>query len=182
MKRDELGKYWKKAVKGRAAEAKVIDPASVVTAPWVRLKCKYGCEMYGREYCCPPETPTPEQTREILDCYQRAILFHYRAARQEGVDRRKGRRALIDAIVALEGEMFKDGFYKAFALLSGPCGLCAECAKSKNKPCNFGNRARPSMESCGIDVYQTAWNNGFPIQPLRHKGETQNLYCLLLVD
>ena len=89
---------------------------------------------------------------------------------------------LIDAIVELEGEMFKDGYYKAFALLSGPCGLCAECAKSKNKPCNFGNRARPSMESCGIDVYQTAWNNGFPIQPLRHKGETQNLYCLLLVD
>jgi hypothetical protein len=38
------------------------------------------------------------------------------------------------------------------------------------------------MESCGIDVYQTARNNGFPIQPLRHKGETQNLYCLMLVD
>jgi len=75
-----------------------------------------------------------------------------------------------------------NGYYKAFALLSGPCSLCAECAKSKNKPCGFGSRARPSMESCGIDVYQTAWNNGFPIQPLRHKGETQNLYCLMLVD
>jgi predicted metal-binding protein len=182
MKRDELGKYWKRVIKGRPAEAKVIDPASVVTAPWVRLKCKYGCDMYGREYCCPPETPTPGQTREILDCYQRAILFHYQAARKEGVNRAKARRAFIDALVELEGEMFKDGYYKAFALLSGPCSLCAECAKSKNNPCNFGARARPSMESCGIDVYQTAWNNGFPIQPLRRKGETQNLYCLILVD
>jgi predicted metal-binding protein len=183
MKRGELEKYWKKVIKqGRPAEAKVIDPASVVTAPWVRLKCKYGCEMYGREYCCPPETPTPEQTREILDCYQRAILFHYRAEKKETANRRKGRRAFLDAIVELEGEMFKDGYYKAFALLSGPCGLCAQCAKPEGQPCNFGSRARPSMESCGIDVYQTAWNNGYPIQPLRRKDETQNLYCLMLVD
>jgi len=182
MKQGGLGKYWKGVIKGRPAEAKVIEPGSVVTAPWVRLKCKYGCEMYGREYCCPPETPTPEQSREILSCYRRAILFHYQAAKREGENRTKARKAYLDALVELEGRMFKDGYYKAFVLLSGPCSLCAECAKSKNEPCHFGSRARPSMESCGIDVYQTAWNNGFPIQPLRHKGETQNLYCLMLVD
>jgi predicted metal-binding protein len=182
VKRDELDKYWRKAIKDRPAEAKVIDPASVVTAPWVRLKCKYGCEMYGREYCCPPETPTPEQTQEILSCYRRAVLFHYKAAKKEGVNRTKARRAFLDALVELEGDLFKEGYYKAFALLSGPCGRCAECAKSENQPCHFGSLARPSMESCGIDVYQTARNNGFPIQPLRHKGESQNLYCLMLVD
>jgi predicted metal-binding protein len=169
-------------IKGRSAEAKVIHPASVVTAPWVRLKCHYGCEMYGREYCCPPETPSPEETRELLDGYNRAILFHYQAGKKGGDNRSMTRRAFLDEIEELEGEMFKDGYYTAFALLSGPCRLCVECAKSKNKPCNFGSRARPSMESCGIDVYQTAWNNEFPIQPLRHKGEIQNLYCLMLVD
>jgi predicted metal-binding protein len=182
MKKGDLGKYWKRAIKGRPAEARVIEPASVVTAPWVRLKCQYGCQMYGREYCCPPETPTPEHTREILSCYRRAILFHYQAAKKEGENRAKTRKAFLDALVDLEGQMFKDGFYKAFVLLSGPCNLCVECAKAENKPCHFGSRARPSMESFGIDVYQTAWNNGFPIQPLRHKGETQNLYCLMLVD
>ena len=182
MKRRDLQAYISSVTKRRPAEAKIIDPGSVVTAPWVRLKCKYGCEMYGREYCCPPETPTPEQTRGVLDGYQRGILFHYQAAKKKGGTRRKGRRDFLDAIVELEGEMFKEGYYKAFALLSGPCSLCVECAKSKNRPCNFGSRARPSMESCGIDVYQTAWSNGFPIQPLHHKGETQNLYCLMLVD
>ena len=182
MKRSGVEKYWKKVIKGRPAEAKVIDPASVMTAPWVRLKCKYGCERYGRGYCCPPETPTPEQTREILNSYQRAILFHYQAKKKGDESRRKERRAFVDALVELEGVMFKDGYYKAFVLVSGPCRLCEQCAKSKSLPCNFGSRARPSMESCGIDVYQTAWNNGFPIQPLRDKGETQNLYCLMLVD
>ena len=48
MKKEDLGKYWKRAIKGRPAEARVIEPASVVTAPWVRLKCQYGCQMYGK--------------------------------------------------------------------------------------------------------------------------------------
>ncbi len=38
------------------------------------------------------------------------------------------------------------------------------------------------MESCGIDVFQTARNNGFFIRALREKTETQNFYCLMLVD
>jgi predicted metal-binding protein len=78
--------------------------------------------------------------------------------------------------------MFKDGYYKAFVYLAGPCHLCKECAKMTGEPCNFGNKARPSMEACGIDVYQTARNNGFYIEPLREKGETQNIYGLMLVD
>jgi len=44
------------------------------------------------------------------------------------------------------------------------------------------DQARPSMESCGIDVFQTARNNGFYIDTLRDKSETQNNYCLMLVD
>ncbi len=83
----------------------------------------------------------------------------------------------------MEGEMFKDGFYKAFVFLAGPCSLCKEgCAKSKQEPCRFGEKPRPSMEGAGIDVFQTARNNGFPIVPLKEMTETQNLYALMLVD
>jgi hypothetical protein len=39
-----------------------------------------------------------------------------------------------------------------------------------------------AMEGAGIDVYQTARNNGFPIVPLKEMAETQNLYSLMLVD
>ena len=31
--------YWEQVTGGKPAEAKEIDPRSVVTAPWVRLKC-----------------------------------------------------------------------------------------------------------------------------------------------
>jgi len=38
------------------------------------------------------------------------------------------------------------------------------------------------MEACGIDVYQTARNNGFSIETLRERTQTQNHYCLMLID
>jgi|GEM_PF-2393063 len=86
--------------------------------------------------------------------------------------------AYLDMLVNLEGELFKDGFYKAFVMLAGPCVLCRECGLKENAPCRFPAKMRPSMEACGIDVYQTASNNGFFINTLKEKIETQNIYCL----
>ena len=78
---DDLRKYCASAAEKGATHAKQIRPSSVVTAPWVRLKCQSGCGSYDRSYCCPPETSTPENTRAILDTYQRAILLHKEAPR-----------------------------------------------------------------------------------------------------
>ncbi|MCF8063009.1 MAG: DUF2284 domain-containing protein [Deltaproteobacteria bacterium] len=183
MNDPSIERYCARAVdEGGATQARVISLSTVVTAPWVRLKCQFGCPGYGRSYGCPPDSPTPRQTQEIIDSYHRAILFHLEAARAPDGSRRKQRHRLYDALVTLEGEFFKDGCYKAFVFLSGPCHLCRECGKLKGEACRYGDRARPSMEACGIDVYQTARNNGFFIEPLREKSETQNIYCLMLVD
>ena len=118
----------------------------------------------------------------MINSYRRAILFHKDAPRIEGVNRWKARGELYSKLVELEGEVFKDGYYKAFIYLAGPCHLCKECAKLEGAPCNFGDKARPAMEACGIDVYQTARNNGFFIETLSDKSETRNSYCLMLVD
>jgi predicted metal-binding protein len=176
----DLEKYCKLATGSGATNAKQIKPDSVVTADWVRWKCQFGCTQYGLGYCCPPDTPTPEQTRKLIDCYKRAILFHHESP---AVPERGQRfRDFLGMLIDLEGEMFKDGYYKAFLLAEGPCRICKECAKLKDEPCSFGFKARPSMEGCGIDVFQTARNNGFFIVPLKEKTETQNVYCLMLVD
>ncbi|MHB8764600.1 MAG: DUF2284 domain-containing protein [Deferrisomatales bacterium] len=163
-----------------ATGAKVISPGTVVTAPWVRWKCQFGCRGFGGSHCCPPHTPTDAETRRLLDSYQRAILFHLEAPHRPG--RGKLFKEYFAKLVELEGTVFKDGYYKALVLVAGPCSVCAECAATKGNPCSFGAKARPSMESCGIDVFQTARNHGFGIGPLREKTETQNIYSLLLVD
>ncbi len=180
IKDRDLSEYGLRAVEGGATHAKQIAPDSVVTAPWVRLKCQFGCPGYGKSYCCPPNTPTPEQTREILDSYQRAILFHIEVP--DMPEKGKRYRKFFDMLVDLEGEIFKDGYYKAFVFLAGPCRLCKECGILEDRPCNFLHRARPCMEACGMDVFQTARNNGFFIEPLRERTETNNEYCLMLVD
>jgi predicted metal-binding protein len=176
----DLEKYGQAAINGGATHVKQIDPSAVVTAPWVRLKCQFGCPSYGKGYGCPPDTPTWEETRTILDSYQRAILFHIEVPHMPKKERHY--RKYFDMLVDLEGEMFKDGFYKALLFLAGPCRLCKTCAKVEDKPCKFLGKTRPCMESCGMDVFQTARNSGYFIQPLSEKTETNNEYCLMLVD
>jgi predicted metal-binding protein len=179
MQNSDLEVYCRKAVEAGVNSARVINPGNVVTAAWVRLKCQWGCK-YKLTHCCPPETPTPKETREILDCYRRAILCHTEAPMSP--ERGKRMVGVLKNMVDLEGEMFKDGYYKAFVLLAGPCVLCRECGKKKGADCSFPDRARPSMESFGIDVFQTAWDHGLTIRTLRDKSEPQNLFFLFLVD
>jgi predicted metal-binding protein len=176
----DLDKYCKLAMEKGATHAKQIHPSSVVTGAWVRWKCQFGCTRYGLGYCCPPDSPTPEQTRALIDCYHRAILFHLE--NPASGERMKPVKQFEKMLVELEEEAFKDGYYKAFVLGEGPCALCKECAKQMGAPCNFKRDARPAMEACGIDVFQTARNNGFFISPLKEKTETRNYYCLMLVD
>jgi len=176
----DLNKYCEQGLASGATRVKRIHPGSVVTAPWVRLKCQFGCQKYNRGYCCPPHTPTPEQTRAILDSYNRAILFHRELPYEK--NRGKTSHQYIEKLVQLETDIFKDGYYKAFVLTAGPCHACEICVKNQGDPCKFGRTARPSMEACGIDVYQTARANGFMINTLREITETQNWYCLMLVD
>ena len=70
-----MEKYIELLKAGGADLALVIDPATVVTEPWVEFKCRYGCPRYGKSYCCPPHSPDYKRTREILDSFRRALLF-----------------------------------------------------------------------------------------------------------
>jgi predicted metal-binding protein len=170
--------FCKRAIEMGIEEAKIIDPASVATAEWVRLKCQYGCPGFGKSLCCPPRTPTPDMTRKVIDSYQKAILLHQR------LPKRRTGWARFDnfskSIVRLEIEMFLDGYYKAWSMGSGPCDLCKECNLSGS--CKHGYEARPSMEACGIDVYKTARDNGFHIQVVRTRDDEMNIFGVILVE
>jgi hypothetical protein len=43
-------------------------------------------------------------------------------------------------------------------------------------------KARPSMEACGIDVYETSRNAGFRIEPVREKSDYVKYFGLLLME
>ena len=152
-----------------AKGAKVIDPKTVVTEQWVRWKCRYGCGGYGSSLVCPPRSPTPDETRRMLDGYKRGVLFE--AAEWQGVK---------PLAVSLERELFLTGYYKAFGLGAGPCTLCKECAFDEG--CRHPNDARPAMEACGIDVFATVRENGFVVNVVRKRTDPQHYFGLVLVD
>ena len=166
--------YCKKASEIGLDGAKVIDPRSIVTAEWVRMKCQFGCTGFGQSLCCPPHTPTPEVTRRVIDGYEKAILLHRRLVRGERS------KDLTQRLVRLEREIFLDGYYKAWGMGSGPCRLCKPC--DTTEACEHGDDARPSMEACGIDVFMTARVNGFPIEVVRSHEEERNCYGVILVE
>ncbi len=176
----DLKKYSTQAIEAGITHVKQIDPETIITAAWVRMKCLFGCPYQGHSYSCPPDTPTPEQTQAVINCYKRALLFHLEAPDTE--DRHPNNTKMSQVLVKMEGDMFKDGFYKAFVYGYGPCMICPACKKLTNEPCQAGDKKRPSMEAAGIDVYQTVRNNSLPIEPLKEVIDTQNLYTLILVD
>jgi predicted metal-binding protein len=155
-------------------EAKVIDPSSVATAEWVRMKCQFGCPNFGKGLCCPPYTPTPEVTRKVIDSYQKAILLH------KNFSKAKTTEIFNESIVRLEMRIFLDGYYKAWSMGTGACRICKKC--NPTGLCKHGSRARPSMEACGIDVYKTARDNEFPINVVRTHEEERNHFGLVLVE
>ena len=156
--------------KAGVKKAVVISPTQVETAPWVRLKCQFGCGGYGQCLVCPPFTPTPEQTRGVLDSYSRAILLHF----SPGID-------VKSIIVELEREIFLKGAWKAFGLGAGPCSLCKRCSL-KMGHCRHSESARPAMEACGIDVFSTVRKVGFKIKVIETMQECPNYFGLVLVD
>jgi len=75
--------------------------------------------------------------------------------------------------------MFLNGSSKAGGLGAGPGHRCGECNLKK---CKHPEKARPSMEGCGIDVYATARSNGFPIEVVRARSSPQDYYGLVLAE
>ncbi len=178
MEREErmkpLETYCQEALTMGVGGAKMVDPQSIVTAEWVRMKCQFGCPGFGMSLCCPPHSPTPEKTRRVIDAYQKALLLHQR------LEKGKRTKNFNEIVVRLEIALFLDGYYKAWSMGSGPCRLCKTCHPTDS--CKHGYEARPAMEACGIDVFKTARDNGFPIEVVRSHEEERNAFGVILVD
>jgi predicted metal-binding protein len=162
-------KFAELALEMGAKHAKIIRASTVRCEPWVRLKCQFGCGGYNKRLMCPPYTPTPEETASAIACYKQAVLIH-----SDDND------VINEIIPRLERKIFLDGYYKALGLGSGPCYLCDTCDTTAR--CKYPYRARPSMESCGIDVFHTARTNGFTIEVVRSRRQKGDYFGVVLIE
>jgi predicted metal-binding protein len=161
-----------------------LSTSDICVASWVRLKCKYGCNKYGKSWCCPPETPTPEKMQDILKEYRKALLLCGSVRNGEFYkENQKKRRIQVNTwkgTVALERLLFFSGYYKAFRLVSETCALCKACTYPAE--CKFPTDRRPSVESCSIDIFQTLKNINKKFQIAQNVTAEYNCYSIILLE
>ncbi|MBW2435350.1 MAG: DUF2284 domain-containing protein [Deltaproteobacteria bacterium] len=173
--------------KGRSYGLNAIFPFEIdkiVVAEWVHLKCRYGCNRYNTNWCCPPATPNPDKVRAILSEYSTALLLvgttncsdFYRNNESKRISQVRCWKGTI----SLERLLFLEGYYKAFSLVGECCALCKECAYPDD--CLFPQEKRPSVESFSIDVIGTLKNLGTTSAVAAKTCENYSYYGIILLE
>ncbi len=165
----QLEKLAGKALKLGALEAKIIDTSTIVFDPRSFLKCRFGCNRWGRYWTCPPYMDiSNDQFQNAFDKYHQAIII-------QSTDPKKGQEVTL----AVEKEaMLNYSCMHALALVL--CVWCEEC--SHPEPCRFPHMARPSMDAYGIDIGKTVEPLGLKVA-FDKKGEMLPCwYSAVLLD
>jgi predicted metal-binding protein len=173
-----------------AIEAKIISSNRVVVEDRVLLKCRMGCDSYGKKFVCPPFTPTPGEFRKMLKEYRKVLIvkFPTDAEAEEDVgrsllrneyspetpadlkDRTKkfwevwngDKRRILLAMLELEKAAFNRGYTLAVALTAGSCTLCEKC--NMDGTCTHPTMARYPEHALGVNVKKALKNVGMSIR------------------
>ncbi len=197
----------KLALEKGATEAKIIPANRVVIEDRVVLKCKVGCNHYGKTLACPPYTPTAEQFRKIVGEYSYAMFMKFTTnatadtevykylmtyesdpsipkhikekAAKFWRDWKDDKIKMLQSVVDLEKIAMKQGFSLAISFISGHCQLCDTC-NLENKICRHPELARISEDAVGVNVKKTAANAGITFTfPFTKNADS---FALLLID
>ena len=88
---------------------------------------------------------------------------------------------MLATALRLERELFLAGHHKVFAIAGGrSCDLDEACGSPET--CGSRERLRPGLAGCGIDVFTTSANAGWPLEVVAAEGEPYHRYALILVE
>lgn len=197
----------KLAMENGATDAKIIPSDKVVVEDRVVLKCKVGCNHYGKTLACPPYTPSAEEFRKIVSEYSYAMFIKYKSnaeadpetlkklmvaetdptvskeikekAAKFWQDWKDDKRKMLQSVVDLEKAAMNKGYSLAVSFVSGHCQLCEKC-NTETRICRNPNLARWSEDAVGVNVKKTAANAGIEvIFPFAKNPES---FAILLID
>ena len=106
---------------------------------------------------CPPDVGDIEELMAELRTYQHALWYQTIGELEdsfdiEGMGEAKKRHVQVSQQVE---ELAKPLVGRHLHLACGGCGLCERCARMDDQPCRFPDKAMPSLEAYGVNVYQT---------------------------
>ena len=190
-----------------ATEARVIPAGAVVVENRVVLKCRFGCDDYGKRLTCPPFVPKVDEFRKMLKDYRYALIVKFKSpaeadkevarnllrsqydsnmskdlrekASKFWSDWENDKKRILLAVLELEKAAFNKGYTFAVGFTSGSCGLCEKCNVEAGI-CLHPTMARCPEHAVGVNMKETAEKAGMPISfPIKGKPEPT---ALLLID
>jgi len=174
----------------------------IVFSVIVQLKCQ-NCGEYLSKYKCPPYVPKYWQTRELLKRFNFFRLIIATESSKPWYERNKpygtneylklyraGETANIIAVSRLHHSIL---YYKSSLDLhnirniayshGGGCRACGPrpCGVLSNEPCRHPDKAMPSPEAVGIDLYTTVRALGINLEvPPKWNYSSAGLICALI--
>ncbi len=163
------------------ADFRWISGRDVQVRQWVRFKCMFGCDSYGRKGCCPPAVPSVAECRELFVEYGHILILQISEKLDDPSDREEWSRRKNLELLPLERAAFLAGHHKALLLFMDECRLCDDCPGTR-AACRKPSMARPSPEALAVDVFSTVRGAGFPLEVLTGYQQEMKRYAFLLVE
>lgn len=139
------------------------DPLLLLPEDNIRKYCYENiCGNYGNHWMCPPLIGSIGDIKVKLASYNKAILIRYMEEIDVKLDKKQIKRSKINfhkKILEIENFFNQKGI-DAWGLVGGSCSFCIECKAITNRPCKHPHKARPSLESLGINVQKLLENFG----------------------
>ena len=136
----------------------IFDVSKLAFRTEVRDMCAADrCQMYGKNWACPPACGTLDEIREKASHYSWGLVVQKTGQMEDPYD--------VDVMMETEKEL-KEQFLKFCDVLmeeekidclpmgAGSCTRCKECTYP-DAPCRFPEKLFPSMEAYGLVVSDT---------------------------
>ncbi len=161
------------------SEVKFIHAPHIILAHSTRLRCQYLCAQQRQSTLCPPFSPTQQDTARTLEEYRFGLMLR-REVPPGGEDAASEWRRFHDAVIEAEGECFRRGYSKAFAVAIGNCVY--QHLDDSARPCDYPSKSRPTLEAVGVNLTDTLDLLGWDRHVVREPGEPLQMFALLLLE
>ena len=144
-------------------EAGPLDVGTIEFLPEVRDMCASGrCQMYGKNWACPPACGSLDDMRARVGKYSRGLLVQTVGQLEDNMDWETMQQTAQDHEENFQKlwEVLEREYPGLLAMGAGTCTKCKPCAYVEGKPCRFPDRLMYSMEASGLFVSRVCSDNG----------------------
>lgn len=147
------------AIDAGFANAAIITTTEIVFDPAFRPYCQENlCGQYGVNYACPPDCGSPEEMKQRLLHYKKALVLQTLHQVQDFGDQpaiKSAKKSHNTAEIQLVKALRKEGHNGIIVGASG-CTLCSPCALVSGESCRFPEYKYSCMSAYCVFVKKLA--------------------------